>query len=90
MHASHDSPEEEAYEKFVCLEPNAISCPWTMMIHPHDAVLTNAAMVCSWRLEIITFLAPSPSEKAFVTLFQSNFVNTHNRRLHFISILVTK
>lgn len=88
MHTCHYSPEEEADKEFVCFEANAITCPWTMMIHSHDAVLADAAMVCSWRLKVFTFLAPSPSHEAFVGFFQSNHVFAYLWRL--ISIFVGK
>jgi len=46
----------------VVVEAHAVSNPGTMMVHLKDAFATQRAMMCSWRLNLVTFTAPSVND----------------------------
>ena len=51
--------EKKTHEIFIVHESYAISCPRTMMIHPHDTHAANTAVMCPWRFDIVTLFAPA-------------------------------
>ena len=73
----HDRPEEEAKEVFVVFEADAVSCPRTMVVHPHDTLITDAAVVCSRRPHIFTFLTIPKMTKAFLIFIDLNRILSH-------------
>ena len=57
--APKKGPKKENKEKFMIIKSYTITNPWTMMIHLQIAYITNRAMMGSWWLNQLTFIAIS-------------------------------
>ena len=56
--------EEKHEEVFVIVHADAVTDPWAMMVHSHDATRAHGAMVCSWWPYRLAFHTVSPVDKA--------------------------
>jgi hypothetical protein len=54
VECADDSPEEEDEKRAGGINANAIGNKWTMVVAVNDALITRAAMVRAWWLDVIT------------------------------------
>ncbi len=57
LKSTNSCVEEEEYEEFMVLKPDASSDPWTVMVHAHHAVAAYRTVVCPWWLDFLALLA---------------------------------
>jgi hypothetical protein len=63
VEATDYCPESKAHEELVCLQTDAVACPRTVVIHPHNALSTNRTMMSSWRLDVLALFAKPKANK---------------------------
>jgi hypothetical protein len=56
----------------VSLETDAVAGPWAVVVHSHDALSANTAVVRSRRPDCITLFAEPKVAKVFALLVYSN------------------
>lgn len=59
MQSGKERPEEVAQEELVRSETDAVAHPRTVVIHTHDALTADAAVVCPRRLRHLALLTVS-------------------------------
>lgn len=57
MLAGHNGPEAEANEVLVSPQAHAVASPGTVVVHAHNALLADAAVMAPWWLDVLALLA---------------------------------
>ena len=65
MQTGNNRPETEADKVLMVLESDAVTRPWTVMVHSHHTLLTNAAVMSPWRFKVVALVTmPKVSERS--------------------------